>query len=242
MRLLNELYSSSSVSFFELYHDETNLHRRSRLQGVDLSRVPNQKIKMPKAAPSRLNALESAFTKASISAAAAVSNAGKWAAIPQEFGSGSLTATMVLPPSAPTLGPLRISPTTVAVTLGLTSLVVVGVNMSGGAYLEISPTHFGLLGSLGFAGSTSLGVSGAVDVLVVAGPVSLLDGLGLVIIVDISVPTLKTVFGGAGIIVTLPSWKIIGFIFEFGAGLSIAPPWGITFNVQLSYGGHIQLL
>ncbi|MBV9107445.1 MAG: hypothetical protein JO313_15625 [Verrucomicrobia bacterium] len=56
----------------------------SRLQGVDLSRVPNQKISLPKAAPTKLNAIETTFTKASISAAATVSNAGEWAAIPQD--------------------------------------------------------------------------------------------------------------------------------------------------------------
>lgn len=220
----------------------------SRLQGVDLSQVPNQKIKMPKAAPAQLNVVESAFTRASISTAAAVSNLGKWAAIPQDFGSGSLAATMVMPTSTPTSGPstggsptggpLAIRPTTMAVTLGLTAVVVVGVNIDGGAYWEAIPNNFGLLGCLSFAGSTSLGVSGAVDVLMVDGPISLLDGLGITIIVDIGVS--KTLFIGMGILVVLPSWKIVGYVMEFGGGSSIGPP--ITLNVQLGYGGHIQVL
>ncbi|MBV8277945.1 MAG: hypothetical protein JO170_22150 [Verrucomicrobia bacterium] len=215
----------------------------SRLQGVDLSQVPNQKIKMPKAAPRQLNVVESAFTRASISAAATVSNAGKWAAIPQDFGSGSLTATMVVPSSTPTPGrstggPLAIRPTTVAVTLGITVVVPIGVNMDGGAYWESIPNNFGLLGALAFAGSTSLGASGAIDVMMVDGPISLLDGLGITIIVDVGVS--KTLFIGMGILVVLPSWKIVGYVMEFGGGSSIGPP--ITLNVQLGYGGHIQLL
>jgi hypothetical protein len=215
----------------------------SRLQGVDLSQVPNQKIKMPKAASTQLNVVESAFTRASISTAAAVSNAGKWATIPQDFGSGSLAATMVVPTSTPTPGPstggpLAIRPKTMAVTFGLTAVVVVGVNMDGGAYWEAIPNNFGLLGCLSFAGSTSLGVSGAVDVLMVDGPISLLDGLGITIIVDIGVS--KTLFIGMGILVVLPSWKVVGYVMEFGGGSSIGPP--ITLNVQLGYGGHIQVL
>jgi hypothetical protein len=215
----------------------------SRLQGVDLSQVPNQKIKMPKAAPRQLNIVESAFTRASISAAATVSNAGKWAAIPQDFGSGSLTATMVVPsstpsPGRPTGGPLAIRPTTVAVTLGITVVVPIGVNMDGGAYWESIPNNFGLLGALAFAGSTSLGASGAIDVMMVDGPISLLDGLGITIIVDVGVS--KTLFIGMGILVVLPSWKIVGYVMEFGGGSSIGPP--ITLNVQLGYGGHIHLL
>ena len=210
----------------------------SRLQGVDLSQVPNQKIKMPTAAATKLNLVDSAFTKTAISVAADVSNAGKWAAIPQDFGSGSLTASMVVPTATPTAGPLTLRPSTVAVTLGVTAVIVVGVNMSGGAYWEAKPNNFGLLGSLGFAGSTSLGVSGAIDVLMVDGAISLLDGLGYVIIVDVGLS--KTFFTGFGILV-LPTSKVVGYVMEvIGAGDSIGPP--ITLNVQLSYGGHVQLV
>ena len=211
----------------------------SRLQGVNLSQVPNQKIKMPKATPTQLNAVESAATQAAISAAATVSNAGRWAAIPQDFGSGSLTATMVVPTSGPlSRGPLSLRPSTVGVTVGLTSVVVVGVNMDGGGYWEIIPNNFGLLGSLAFAGSNSLGLSGAIDVLLVDGPISLLDALGITIIVDVGVS--KTLFYGMGILVALPSWKVVGYVVEFGGGWSIGPP--ITLNVQLGYTGHIQVL
>jgi hypothetical protein len=214
----------------------------SRLQGVDLSKVPNQKIKMPKAAPTKLNAVESTLIKASISAAATVSNAGEWAAIPQDFGSGSLTATMVVPtstptPGPPTRGPLTLRPSTVGVTLGLTAVIPVGVNMDGGAYWEAIPNNFGLLGTLAFAGSTSLGITGAIDLLFVDGPISLLDGLGWTIIVDVGLS--KTLFYGMGILV-LTSWKVVGYVVEFGGGPSIGPP--ITLNVQLGYTGHIQLL
>jgi hypothetical protein len=217
----------------------------SALQGIDLSQVSNQKIAMPKASRTRLSGLDKTITQASISAAASASNLGKWAVIPQDFGGGSLSATMIVPTPTPapaptptpTPGPLTIRPDSVAVSIGVTALVVVGVNMAGGAYWESITSDFGLLGSLGFAGSTSLGVSGAIDVLMWHGSVTALDGPGACIIVDVGVS--KTLFLGFGILVALPSWTVIGYIMEFGGGSSIGPP--ITINAQLSYGGHIKL-
>jgi hypothetical protein len=214
----------------------------SRLQGVDLSKVPNQKIAVQKAERTQLNTLSATTAKASISAAANVSSAGQWAAIPQDFGSGSLTVSVVVPRSTPgsvaASKPVPLPPMTMGVTIGLTVVIPVGLTMGGGVYVQLSPGEFGVLGSLGFAGSTSIGVSGAVDVLIVDGPISLLDGLGILIVVAVGVG--KTAFTGMGILVSLPSWKIIGFVFEFGAGDSIGPP--VTLNVSLTYGGHIQLL
>jgi hypothetical protein len=49
----------------------------SRLEGVDLSKVPNQKIAFKKTERTRLNALSANATKASISAAANVSTVGQ---------------------------------------------------------------------------------------------------------------------------------------------------------------------
>ena len=212
----------------------------SALQGVDLSKVPNQKIALPKAAPTTLNALDSAIAKASISTAAAVSNAGAWAAIPQDFSDGSLSATIVVPTptvSPTTPGPLSRRVDTLGITIGLTALVVIGVNMSGGLYWESRSNDFGLIGSLGFAGSTSLGVSGAIDVLFVDGPIAVLDGVGIVIIVDVGVA--KSLFTGFGILCTFPGFKVLGYVCEFGGGDSIGPP--ITLNVQLSFGGHVKM-
>jgi hypothetical protein len=218
----------------------------SRLQGVDLSRVPNQKIKMPKGAPTRLSGFDSSLTKASISAAAAVNNGGKWAAIPQDFGNGFLSASMVVPTSTtavvptPTTAPGSSTrrPNTMAVTLGLTAVTLIGVNMSGGAYSQSRPSDFGLLGGIGLAGSTSLGVSGAIDLFMVDGGIDLLDGLGVVITVDVGVT--KVAFSGLGIVCVLPSWNIVGFVVEFGAGWAVGPP--VTLNIQLGYGGHVHLV
>jgi len=214
----------------------------SRLQGVDLSQVPNPKFPLKKADNTQLNPLSAQAAKASVSAAASVSTVGEWAAIPQDFGRGSLKATMVLPRStagaimAPT--PVPLPPLTMGITIGFSPVVVLGLTASGGLYLQLSPNEFGLLGSMGFEFATSLGLSVPVDVLIVDGPISLLDGLGIMITVDVGFS--KTVFAGMGLLVTLPSWKIIGFVFEFGAGDTIGPP--VTLNVSLTYGGHIAVL
>jgi hypothetical protein len=55
--------------------------------------------------------------------------------------------------------------------------------------------------NMAFAALSSLGVSGMVDVLVVNGPISLLDGLGWTIVVDVG----TSLFAGEGILAT-PSW------------------------------------
>jgi hypothetical protein len=214
----------------------------SGLQGVDLLRVPNQKIKIPKPATTQLNAFESNIIKAAISAAAGVSDLGSWAVLPQDYGGGSLGATMVLPTTSPP-GAFRISPTTIAVTFGITSVTFVGVNMDGGPYFQVAPFHFGFVGALNFVGSNSLGISGAIDLLVVAGPISLLDGPGFCIIADVGVAG-KVLFGGAGILMN-GSGKIIGFVFEIGGGASISvSPTPITLTVSFQFGltGHIQVV
>src|SRR5260221_13313235 len=73
----------------------------SRLEGVDLSKVPNQKIAFKKTDRTQLNILSANVAKASISTAANVSTVGQWASIPQDFGSAWLTASRVIPASTP---------------------------------------------------------------------------------------------------------------------------------------------
>src|SRR6266852_325589 len=103
----------------------------SRLDGVDLSKVPNQKIAFKKTERTQLNTLSANATKASISAAANVSTVGQWAAIPQDFGSGSLTASIIAPRSAPgsvaASKPVPRPAATLAVTLGLPQFAPLGV-------------------------------------------------------------------------------------------------------------------
>jgi len=214
----------------------------SRLQGVDLSKVPNQKIAFKKTERTQLNTLSASAAKASISAAANVSTVGHWAAIPQDFGNGSLTASMVIPRSTPgsvaASKPVPLPPLTMAVTIGLPELAPLGPTSTGGVYLQLSPGEFGLLGSTGITTSTSVGISVPVDLLMVDGKIALLDGWGWMIVVDVGLS--KTAFAGMGILVSLPSFKIIGFVFEFGAGDSFGPP--VTLNASVTYGGHIQLL
>jgi hypothetical protein len=213
----------------------------SRLRGVDLSRVPNQKIPFKRTNRTPLNPLSASVTKASISAAANVSTVGEWTSIPQDFGGGSLKASMVMPSS--TSGSVATStpsrpPSTIGVTVDLTAVVVLGLTGNAGPYLQGDPLEFGVLGALGFAGSTSLGLSAAVDMFVLSGPISVLDGLGMTIVVDVGVS--KTMFAGLGLLVALPSWDIVGVVSEFGLGDSIGPP--VTLNISLTYGGHIKLL
>jgi hypothetical protein len=221
----------------------------SRLQGVDLSKVPNQKIAFKKTDRTQLNTLSANVAKASISTAANVSTVGQWASIPQDFGSGSLTASMVIPRSTPgsvaASKPVPLPPMTMGVTIGLTGLLLtpiavlsVGGTIGGGVYLQLSPGEFGVLGAVGFAGALfTAGISVPVNILLVDGPISLLDGYGLMIVVDINV---QAVYVGMGILVSLPSWKIIGFVVEFAGGAELGPP--VTVSASLTYGGHIKLL
>ena len=214
----------------------------SRLQGVDLSKVPNRKITLKKADRSKLNPFAASIAKASISTAANVSAAGQWAVIPQDFASGSLKASMVVPrptfESAKAAPSSAKSPESLGVTIGLTTVVGLGLTMGGGIYAQSPPNEFGLIGALGFAGSISMGISVPVDILMVNGPIALLDGLGVMIVVDVGLG--KTLFAGLGILCAFPSFLVIGYVVEFGAGESVGPP--VTVSASLTYGGHIKLL
>jgi hypothetical protein len=211
----------------------------SRLQGVDLSQVPNQKTVLQKTTRTPQNAISAGITQASISASATVSTVGQWAAIPQDFGSGSLKASMVLPTSTSgSVAAAASKGTSVGITIGLTAVAVFGAIVDGGIYAQESPREFGLLGSMGPAFSTSAGIGLPIDFFMVNGPISLLDGWGLMIAVDVGVS--KTLFVGLGMLVSLPSWDIIGFVGEIGGGASIGPP--VCLNVSVTFGGHVRLL
>jgi hypothetical protein len=107
-----------------------------------------------------------------------------------------------------------------------------------GLYLQVSLAEFGLIGSAAISLSSSAGVVGAIQLLVVDGPITDLDERGYTIVVDIGTPGVR-VFGGMGLILD-SSFKVIGFILEFGGGLDVAPPVSITGTV--GHSGHVKLL
>ncbi len=206
----------------------------SALGGVDLSRSPNTRLAAPRFAPHKLDLLSGKALQLSISAASHVSSTGEWASIPQDFDSGALTIAYKRPGATYSAPPMSLG-----VSLGGTLSAIVGPTANVGLYLQMGSWEFGLIGGAGISLSTSLGLSGAVELALVDGPISLLDGVGYTLVVDVGMTVGPRAFAGMGIILNT-SFKCIGCLFEFGGGLDVAPPVALTATVTNS--GHVRLL
>jgi hypothetical protein len=226
----------------------------SQLSGVDLSQIPNRRFSNGLLGRVRLSGSGEDKVKAAISAASLVSTIGEWAEIPQAYEKNLITASIKLPVKArPSPGPIvtsssvtappppsvpAVKPSTIGVTIGGTISAIVGPNVAVGIYVQLNPAEFGLLGSAAISVSTSAGVTGAIQLLLVDGPITALDGTGFTVVVDIGTPGVR-VFAGLGVILD-SSFSVIGCIIEFGGGLDIAPPVSVTATVGSS--GHVKLL
>lgn len=206
----------------------------SALGGVDLSKSPNRRLGAPKFSRQKLDLLSGRALQLSISAASHVSSTGEWASIPQDFDSGALTVSYKRPGAT-----YSVPPQSLGVSLGGTLSTIIGPTVNVGLYLQMGAWEFGLIGGAGISLSTSVGLVGAIELVLVDGPISLLDGVGYTLAVEFGASAGTRAFAGFGLILNT-SFKCIGCLFEFGAGLDVAPPVSLTATVTNS--GHVKVL